>query len=96
MIEEYLRKGKENAITSRKLAELLECKSVRELQELIASERAAGNVILSTCCEGGGYFLPANRMEVLEFIKTLESRGHNTLAALGSARRYLEQEDRME
>ena len=93
MIENYLRTGKENAISSRKLAELLGCKSVRELQELIALERAAGNVILSTCCEGGGYFLPANRAEVLEFIKTLESRGRNTLAALGSARRYLEQED---
>lgn len=89
MIEKFLLKGKKNAIASQKLADLVGCKSVRELQEVIAEERAAGAVILSTCQDGGGYFLPQNTEEVREFVVTLESRGKNTLLALKSARDYL-------
>ncbi len=89
MIEQFLKVGKRNAISSKTLADLTECKSVRELQEIISREREAGEVILSTCENGGGYFLPENRDEVLEFIRTLESRGRNTLGALRSARNYL-------
>ena len=89
MIERFLLKGKCNAISSQRLADLVGCKSIRELRQIIAEERAAGAVILSTCENGGGYFLPENVGEVKEFIKTLESRGKNTLAALKSARDYL-------
>ena len=89
MISDFLAEGKENAISSQLLADLAGCKSVRELQAVIAQERAAGEVILSTCENGGGYFLPENEGEVREFIRTLESRGKNTLAALKSAREYL-------
>ncbi len=90
-IVDLLPTGKCNAIDSQLLADLLGCKSVRELQSLIAAERAAGVVILSTCNDGGGYYLPANDQEVREFIRTLESRGKNTLAALKSARTYLKE-----
>lgn len=89
MIEDYLLQGKKNAMSSQKLADLAGCKSVRELQQVIAEERATGAVILSTAEHGGGYFLPGNVGEVKEFIRTLESRGKNTLAALKSARNYL-------
>lgn len=89
MISDFLTEGKRNAVPSQRLADLAGCKSVRELQEVIARERAAGEVILSTCENGGGYFLPENVSEVREFIRTLESRGKNTLAALKSARNYL-------
>lgn len=89
MIEKFLLEGKQNAIKSQKLADLVGCKSVRELQEVIAAERAAGAVILSACQHGGGYFLPQNAEEVREFVVTLESRGKNTLLALKSARDYL-------
>lgn len=89
MIEEFLLKGKKNAIASQKLADLVGCKSVRELQEVIAEERAAGAVILSTCQDGGGYFLAQNAEEVREFVVTLERRGKNTLLALKSAMEYL-------
>ena len=89
MISDFLAEGKRNAVPSQRLADLAGCKSVRELQEVIAQERAAGEVILSTCENGGGYFLPGNVGEVREFIRTLESRGKNTLAALRSARNYL-------
>ncbi len=89
MIEDFLLVGKKNAISSQRLADLAGCKSIRELQQVIAEERAAGAVILSTCQDGGGYFLPQNAAEVREFITTLESRGKNTLLALKSARTYL-------
>lgn len=89
MVEKFLLEGRENAISSQKLADLLGCKSVRELQKIISKERAAGAVILSTAENGGGYFLPRNAGEIKEFIKTLESRGQNTLMALKSAREYL-------
>ncbi len=89
MIENFLLEGKQNAIASQKLADLVGCKSVRELQEVIAEERAAGAVILSTAENGGGYFLPENIGEVKAFVRTLESRGKNTLAALRSAKDYL-------
>lgn len=92
MIEKFLLEGKRNAIKSQKLADLAGCKSVRELQEVIAAERAAGAVILSTCQNGGGYFLPTgNKQEVVEYIRTLTSRAQNTLAAIESAKEYLKQ-----
>ncbi len=92
MIEKFLREGKENATASQKLADLVGCKSVRELQEVIAAERAAGAVILSTCSRGGGYFLPTgNRHEVAEYIQTLRNRAKNTLVAIESAEAYLKQ-----
>ncbi len=90
MIEKFLLEGKQNAIKSQKLADLVGCKSVRELQEVIAEERAAGAVILSTCRRGGGYFLPTgNRREVSEYIQTLRNRAKNTLVAIESAEEYL-------
>lgn len=89
MIEKFLLEGKRNAISSQRLADLAGCKSIRELQQVIAEERASGAVILSTCENGGGYFRPKNVNEAKEFIKTLESRGKNTLAALKSARDYI-------
>lgn len=92
MIEKFLLEGKQNATASQTLADLAGCKSVRELQEVIAEERAAGAVILSTCRRGGGYFLPTgNRREVAEYIQTLRSRAKNTLVAIESAEAYLKQ-----
>lgn len=97
MIEKFLMEGKQNAIKSQKLADLVGCKSVRELQDVIAEERAAGAVILSTCTHGGGYFLPTgNKREVAEYIQTLRSRAKNTLVAIESADAYLKQLDRGE
>lgn len=90
MTEKFLLEGKKNAITSQTLADLVGCKSVRELQQMIAEERARGVVILSTCQNGGGYFLPCGeKSEVIEFIQTLQSRAENTLCALDSAKAYL-------
>lgn len=90
MIKELLLTGKENAIESQRLADLAGCKSIRELQQVIAAERAAGAVILSSTT--GGYYLPANKQEIREFCMTLESRSRNTFAALESARKALREE----
>lgn len=81
-VQEVLDYGKENAIGSQDLADLLRYESIRELQKEIARERKAGAVILSTCEDGGGYFLPADDGEVKRFIRTLENRAKNTFAAL--------------
>lgn len=83
--------GKERAIPTKHLVELTGCKSARELQQYIAVERKAGAVILSTCQDGGGYYLPANRGEIAEFAKTLENRATNTFIALKSARKALKE-----
>lgn len=89
VVADILPEGKENAVSAEALCGRLGFESVRELQKEIARERAAGAVILSTCQEDGGYFLPGNVREVKEFIKTLENRGRNTLQALESARKLL-------
>lgn len=84
-ISDFLPIGKENAISAQALCDLLHYENIRSLQAGIARERAAGAVILSTCQNGGGYFLPKDKREIRRFIQTLENRAYNTLAALQSA-----------
>lgn len=93
VVMEALHTGKENAISAQDLCIYLGFKSTRDLQHEISRERNAGAVILSTCQDGGGYFLPGNDREVRQFIKTLENRANNTFEALRSARRFLRQQD---
>lgn len=93
MVMEALHIGKENAISAQDLCDCLKFNSIRDLQHEIARERKAGAVILSTCQDGGGYFLPGNDREVKQFIKTLENRAKNTFAILRSARRVLRQQE---
>lgn len=93
IVKEALQTGKENAISAHDLCTYLGFESVRELQHEIARERKAGAVILSTCQDGGGYFLPENDQEVRQFIRTLENRAKNTFAALRSARGFLRQQE---
>jgi|GEM_PF-524979 len=93
VVMEALHTGKENAISVQELCDYLGFNSVRELQHEIARERKAGAVILSTCQNGGGYFLPENDREVRQFIRTLENRAKNTFAALRSARGLLMQQE---
>ncbi len=89
-----LLQGEQNAISSTELVRLTGFKSVRELQNEIARERETGALILSTCRNGGGYFLPspgeAGRREISAFVATLRARAINTLRALKAAREALE------
>lgn len=93
VVMEALHTGKENAISAQALCDFLGFNSARELQHEIARERKAGAVIISTCQEGGGYFLPSNDREVRQFIRTLENRAKNTFEALRSARSFLRQQE---
>lgn len=88
-VYEVLRYGKENAIPSKTLAQLLGFQTVRELQKEIECERAAGAVILSDSC-GGGYYLSKNPVELRQFVRTLHARAANTLKAAESAQRALD------
>ena len=85
----YLKHGKKNAVPAAVLAKKAGFANVRKLQEDIAESRAAGQVICSAT--GGGYYLPKDREEIAEFIRTLESRAKNTFAALKFARKALEE-----
>ena len=87
-IASLLRKGKENAISTKDLVYLSGCKSARHLQEKIAEERVAGAIICSG--SGKGYWLPANRKEIEEFCQTMEKRAKNIFNATRSARRALD------
>lgn len=94
LIESLLLQGEENAISSSDLVNLSGVKSVRELQLIIAQEREAGALILSSCRGGGGYFLPSDgevgKREIAAFVATLRARALNTLRALKTAREALE------
>jgi len=87
-IESLLKRGKENAISTKNLVTLSGSKSVRHLQERIADERAAGAIICSG--SGKGYWLPANRKEIEDFCHTMDKRARNIFVATKSARRALE------
>lgn len=97
MLAEFLRHGEANAIATAELVRLTGCSSARELQSLIADERARGEIILSTSRAGGGYFLPADgaagRQELARFCATMRARALNTLAAMRPARRALRELD---
>lgn len=81
--------GKENAIPSAVLANVLLFSSVRELQKQIERERAAGAVILSDPT-GGGYCRSNDPRELKQFIRTMYARAGNTLRAAESAQRALD------
>lgn len=89
MLEEMLMRGEKNAISTPDLCERLGLDDTRALRLLVAKERAAGKVILSSC--HGGYFLPIDRKEVERFVRTERKKAVSTLAALKSARRYLKE-----
>ena len=94
LIESLLLQGEENAISSSDLVSMTGVKSIRELQLIIAQEREAGSLILSSCRGGGGYFLPSDgevgKREIAAFVATLRARALNTLRALKTAREALE------
>ena len=89
--EDFLPKGKENAISSTELCAVLGFENTRALQIDIAKARESGQVILSATT--GGYYLPKDNKEIEEFIAILRARAINTFKALKSAKERLEQID---
>lgn len=90
-IADHLPTGRQNAVTSADLAAMLGFRTVRELQKATERERQAGAVILSTCAEGGGYYLSDDPLEIAAFIRTLNSRARNTLRSMESAQNALDE-----
>ena len=88
-VQSVLRYGKENAISSNDLVELLGFGEKRNLQKQIERERAAGAVILSDS-QGGGYYLSNDPNELKCFIRTLNARAKNTMKAAQSAEMALD------
>lgn len=93
MVEELLSEGKENARTTEELVRACGFSNKRDLTIQIAKERAAGAIICSTTSENGGYYLPATRSEVEEFVNSMSNRAKNTFKAIHAAREYLKQID---
>lgn len=91
MVKELLRKGKRNAITTDELMRACRLDHRRDLTMQIARERAAGAIICSTTSGQGGYYLPENKEEVVEFINSMSNRAKNTFKAVTAARKYLKQ-----
>ena len=88
-VYDSLRYGRENAIPSKALVQMLGFPSDRELRKQIERERAAGAVILSDC-HRGGYYLSDDPEELLRFTRTLNARARNTIRAAQSAQRALD------
>lgn len=92
---DLLPKGEENAIRTSELVRLTGSRSARDLQNKIAAEREQGHIILSSCRNGGGYYLPSDgpegQAEISHFVATLRSRALNTLKALRAAKAALAQ-----
>ena len=97
LVSSFLLQGEANALPSSELVRLTGFRSVRDLQAEIAREREAGALILSTCRNGGGYFLPADgeegQREISAFVATLQSRAVHTLKALKTAHEALQNID---
>lgn len=81
--------GRNNAIKSKVLAEMLGYKTVRELQKQVEAERAAGYVILCDS-HGAGYYLSDDPAELARFTRTLNARARNTIKAAKSAQMALD------
>lgn len=85
--------GKDNSISANELQMIMGFDNPRSLRSDIHKARLSGQVILSTCKESGGYYLPANDGEVQEFIATYSSQALSLLRVLRSARQYLNRDE---
>ena len=90
-IEYYvLQEGRENAIPAKRLMEMLGYRTKRELQREIEKERVSGLVILSSF-SGSGYYRSNDPEELRKFTRTMNAKAKNTLKALESAERALDE-----
>lgn len=77
VIQEILPEGKENAMKGRDIMALLDINE-RELMAAIEAERRAGAPICaSTDNKNGGYYIAANKKEMIDYCSSLLRRGGN-------------------
>lgn len=82
---QYLKRGEENAIPSQELATAAGFSNIRKLREDIARSREAGQIIISST--QGGYYLPADKADIIGFIESMESRAKKIMLAIRSAKK---------
>lgn len=87
-ILEYIPEGKKNAISAQRLAEISGARSERCLRGDIAEFRKAGEII---CSSPAGYYRPATRDEIRDFIERMEGHAQGVFRAIASARKALRQ-----
>lgn len=93
MVHEILKSmhavGKGNAVSRKTLAALTGL-SDRHVREEIEKERRSGILICSHMEAGGGYYLPADEMEIREYYNTQTSRISSLILAREPFRRALQ------
>lgn len=82
IIAPLLRRGAENAITTKELRAMTGIRSDRQIRSVVKAEREQGALILADTKHG--YYLPKNREECEHFVKTMRSRGISTIANIKS------------
>lgn len=96
MIEAILNKnkaiGRENAMTINQLCIAAKV-TPREVTRSIEEERKAGALICSKMEDRGGYFMPANDIEIREQLESLERRVKSQAITLRAFRRHLKERD---
>jgi hypothetical protein len=73
-ILDFLSVGIENAITARRLCELLHCRP-RDISLSVEHARRSGHPICAACGSCAGYFLPRNKYELQHYCDKLRRRG---------------------
>ena len=81
--------GKENAVSRKTLAALTGL-SDRSVRGEIEKERRSGRLICSHMEAGGGYYLPADEMEIREYYNAQTSRISSLILAREPFRRALQ------
>lgn len=96
-VEEYLLKGKSNAISRQELAELFGT-SDRSIRLMIQERREHGIPILSSC-DNTGYYLPADgemgESECRKFIAQQRSRARMCFISARGAKKYLHEHNQI-
>lgn len=81
--------GYRNRISSEKLLKACGFRNVRALRAAIRRLREKGAIIAATKTDGGGYFVPVEREELVAYVHAAEKQGASTFAPLKAAREKL-------
>ena len=86
---EYIPHGKKNRVSGWELQRVGGYKNIRVFRDVIRRLRKNGEIIAATKSNGGGYYIPDSREELVEYIREAEKQGASTFAPLKAARAKL-------
>ena len=81
--------GKNKAISAEQLKNKIKATDTREVRAHIAAARLSGQLI---CSGNAGYYQPANKAEIKEFVERMESQAKSTFAVLKTAKEFLKKD----